>query len=601
MRTRSLSLGLAVLLALALAAPARATHESIQTLPVSGGSSTAFVGLADDGVATAAWSDTGAVKAATRQPDGFFGVPQTLIPANVSDFRFAEAPNGNAVIAYIGNLDEGELLVHFRSGSSGKFGSRQVLVADGAAAVAEFEVAVSNSGNAVVVWQDITDPLNPSIRAATSDATGAFGSAATIHQAPNLQNPKVDMDAQGSALAVWDFTSAAAENEIQTAAAPAGGSFGAVDTLEVLEQGPGSPDVAVNANGAAVVVWEDFTSPNQCAAQQTCSRDILEAAYGDVSGNFGGAQMITDPGIPTATGDQEAAIDDSGAAALLFSAVIDSTSGVYASVSDAVGTFPTAAPVALSPFGGVSGEVGARELEIAAGAGGFTAAWANNHDQNGQVNKVWQSSTSAGTFAAPHQISPDDDDSAFSVGGDRNGLGQAIATWVLLMDRNAPQVTPVAQGTPPVFGSESDDDFDGTSGDDIAYLLGGNDTYLGGGGNDSIYGGSGNDNLNGGAGGDLVDGGSGSDTTAGGDGNDTLLGRGGRDKLKGGGGTDTLKGGGGNDVLDGGGTSALRASGAAAATGREVINGGAGKDTCFKYSKRDVLKSCEVVKRKRAH
>jgi Ca2+-binding RTX toxin-like protein len=248
----------------------------------------------------------------------------------------------------------------------------------------------------------------------------------------------------------------------------------------------------------------------------------------------------------------------------------------------------------------VSGEVGAREFEIAAGAGEFTAVWANDHDQDGQVNETWRSSTSAGIFETPHQISPDDDDSAFSVGGDRNALGQTISVWLLFTDRIAPQVTPVAEGTPPAFGSESDDSLEGTGGDDVAYLLGGNDTYGGGGGNDSIYGGSGNDNLNGGTGSDLVDGGSGADTAAGGDGDDTLLGRGGGDKLKGGGGTDTLKGGGGNDVLDGGGVAALRASGAATSHGGELLIGGAGKDTCFRYSKKDVLKSCEIVK-KRAH
>ena len=601
MRSRALSVAAALTLLGAGALPAMATHDPIQTLPVFGGASQAFVGLADDGVATAVWGDTGAVKASTRPADGFFGAPQTLAPAHVSDIRFDEAPNGNAVIAYTGNLNEGELIAHYRSGSSGKFGPGQVLVADGAGAIFGLDLAVSDAGHAVAVWQDISDPLNPTIQAAVTNASGDFGAAATVHQAPGLQDPKVDVDAAGNALATWDFASAQATNEIQIATAPAGGAFGTMDTLEQLEQGPGQPDVAVNANGAAVIVWEDFTSITQCPSQGTCSRDILEAAYGNVSGVFGPSQMITDPGIPTATGDQEAAIDDSGKAALLYSAVVDSTSGVFAAVSDAAGTFTMGAN-ALSPFGGVSGDVGERELDISAGAGEFTAVWSNDHDQDGAVDETWRASTSSGVFEAPHQISPDDDDSTFSVHGDRNALGQSVATWVLYTDRNAPQVTPVAEGTPPAFGSESDDDLTGTDEDDVMHLLGGNDLYSGGDGNDSIYGDGGNDKLSGEGGSDLVDGGPGSDTANGGGGDDSLLGRGGGDELKGGTGDDTLKGGGGNDVLDGGGFgSATRASGASLTHGGELIIGGAGKDTCFKYSKQDVLKSCEIVKKKRAH
>ena len=592
--------GVVVLLVGALALPAWATHDPVQTLPVSGGASEVYVGLADDGVATAVWDDNGAVKAATRPSDDFFGAPQTLAPAYASDIRFDEAPNGNAVVAYIGLMSEGELIVHHRSGSDGSFGPAQVLVTDGAGSIVGFDVAASNSGNAVVVWQDTTDPLNPSIMAAISDAAGTFGAADTVHQAPNLQNPKVDMDAEGSALAVWDFTSAQAANEIQMASAPPGGPFGSVATLHQLVQGAGNPEVAVNSSGAAVVVWEDFTEPAQCPPRQTCSRDILEISYGTVNGTFAGAQMITNPTTPTATGDQEVAIDDSGKAAVLFSALINNTSALYASISDAAGNF-TAGYVTVSPFNAVESSLVARNFEIAAGAGEFTAFWGNDHDQDGTTDEAWQATTSGGSFGAPHQISPDDDDSVDYVHGDRNASGETVAAWQLFVDNYDAQVTPVASGTPPEFGSESDDNFSGSDGSDIVHLLGGNDTYTGGGGADSIFGESGNDTLNGESGDDLVDGGPGADSVAGGGGNDSLLGRGGGDRLKGGTGDDTLKGGGGNDVLDGGGISGLRASGAATSHTGEVIIGGAGKDTCFKYSKNDVLKSCEIVKRKRAH
>ena len=597
MRARALVVVAVMTVVGALALPAEATHEPIQTLPVSGGASEVYVGLADDGTATAVWDDNGAVKAATRPADNFFGVPQTLAPGYVSDIRFDEASNGNAVVAYIGGMAEGELIAHVRIGSSGPFGPAQVLVADGAGSIFGFDVAVSDAGHAAVVWQDIADPLNPSIVGATTSADGTFAAPETIHQAPNLQNPKMDMDATGNAIAVWDSTSAQTTNEIQMATAPAGSGFGPKTTFEVLEQGPANPDVGVNATGDTAVVWEDFTADNQCDLRQCPSRDILEAAYGNVDGTFGIRQEITDPTQPLATGDQEVAVDDSGTAAILFTATVNQTAGLFASISDAGGNWSSGVSTVSS-----AGSPEARNFEIAAGAGGFTAFWGNDHDQD-LTSEAWQSSASVGgSFGLAHQISPESPNDASMVVGDRDNNGGTTGAWITFVDDQVPQVTPVAQGTPPVFGSDSDDTATGTDGNDVVHLLGGNDTYFGGDGDDSIYGEEGNDDLKGEGGSDLVDGGPGSDTANGGGGDDSLLGRGGGDKLKGGTGDDTLKGGGGNDVLDGGGFgSASRASGASLIHGGELIIGGAGKDTCFKYSKQDVLKSCEIVKKKRAH
>ena len=591
MRARSLSVVVLVLLMGALAVPSWATHEPVQTLP--GQADEVYVGLADDGTATAVWDDVGAVKAATRGPDGFFGVPQTLESSLAGDIAFDESSNGNAVVAWSGGMPDGRLMVATRIGS-GAFGTPQVLVGPSGNAVTQVDVAVSDAGRATVVWQEAPEGADPAVRAALSNASGLFAAPTTVHQGLNLQGPKVDMDDLGNALLVWESS---ALEVIQLATAPAGGPYGSASNLKTLEQGPGAPDVAVNTTGAAVVAWKNATTPYpQCDTVRDCTpAPVLEAAYGNVSGSFGVTQAITDPTQPTSLGDHEVAIDDSGRAAILFTATLSNSSGVFGAVTDAFGAFSSGA-ITISPFAAS----GVDNFEIADGGDAFTAVWANDHDQDG-VGETWQATSSGGSFGAPHQVSPATVSGTSRAHGARNGIGQTIAGWID-SGNQAAQVMPVASGTPPAFGSDSDDNLNGTDEDDVVHLLGGNDTYAGGEGNDSIFGEAGNDTLKGEGGSDLVDGGPGSDTANGGVGDDSLLGRGGGDTLKGGPGDDTLKGGGGNDVLDGGGFgSATRASGAALTHGGEIIFGGAGKDTCFTYSRQDVLKSCEIVKKKRAH
>jgi len=150
-------------------------------------------------------------------------------------------------------------------------------------------------------------------------------------------------------------------------------------------------------------------------------------------------------------------------------------------------------------------------------------------------------------------------------------------------------------GPLPTFGTEGDDEVQGTNKDDVIVL---------GKGNDKSNGDDGNDKLNGQAGNDIVEGGLGNDRVVGGAGNDKLygdnaLGSGGgaarrytaaqdlNDVVLGGGGKDLVSGGGGNDRLVGG-------------PGLDVIKGGPGTDTCVFDRKEELKKSSECEKKARS-
>ncbi|HYP22721.1 MAG TPA: hypothetical protein VEV43_04035 [Actinomycetota bacterium] len=489
--------------------PAAATDDPVQSLSVYDlNSSLVYVGLDDAGTATAAWSEVGALTVARRPEGGKFVEPQTIATAHVSEASLDVAPNGKAVLAFSGGMVGGELMVAVRRNARGDFGRPQVLVPEGdPSRVVEPEAKVSESGRAVVVWTSETTGEPPSIMAALSDSAGSFGTPAAVATGPDVHNAQVDVDASGRAFAVWDHTEAGTPHEIVGAAAGTTGGFGAPQVLETLEQGPGAPDVAVNASGAAMVAHVDFTSEGEGE-----SRDKVEARYGSVNGTFGASQNVTDTSVPTAASEVEVAIDDGGRAAVLSSLTVRSEYGLYASVSDPSGSFAAGSLQAVSPHERVTGPgIPRRSYEIAAGGGEFTAFWVNDHD-DGTLNETWTATTANGTFGSAHQLSPEvEEDSPDRVHGARNADGDVAGAWLLFVDGMKAQVTPVSSGPDPIFGDDGDDTLTGTSAGEQIWAAKGNDSAKGGGGGDQIFGEQGRDTLVGGPGLDSFDGGPGRD------------------------------------------------------------------------------------------
>ena len=173
--------------------------------------------------------------------------------------------------------------------------------------------------------------------------------------------------------------------------------------------------------------------------------------------------------------------------------------------------------------------------------------------------------------------------------------------------------------------SNRDDEFVGSTNDDLIYGKKGNDIFAGRLGNDRLFGESGKDILYGDAGNDFLSGGSSSDILYGGVGEDTLYGGSSADKLYGGDdddklyggssadklygqeGDDYLKGHSGNDSLSGGdGDDYLRGGDDGdylygengddllkGEDGDDILTGGLGKDDLYGGSGNDVFKLTE--------
>lgn len=76
------------------------------------------------------------------------------------------------------------------------------------------------------------------------------------------QSPRVDYDAHGGGVAVWFEGSGATNMGLMASTRDAGGAWSAPTALSVPTANPGSPSLAVNHRGDAVVVWMDGTGPS---------------------------------------------------------------------------------------------------------------------------------------------------------------------------------------------------------------------------------------------------------------------------------------------------------------------------------------------------
>lgn len=116
---------------------------------------------------------------------------------------------------------------------------------------------------------------------------------------------------------------------------------------------------------------------------------------------------------------------------------------------------------------------------------------------------------------------------------------------------SGPQRPPLELATDEVviYGTASDEVFNGATGNDWIDGAGGNDTLSGDTGDDQIFGGDGDDTIYGGRGHDSIDGGEGNDWIDSGHEDDTIWGGGQRDTIFAGKGNDTVYGGLGRDTV----------------------------------------------------
>jgi tripartite motif-containing protein 71 len=247
----------------ARARTAAGTLSAVQTLSAAG--QDAFdpqVAVDADGDAVFAWvRSDGAnrrIQARARSADGALSGVQTVSAAGQDAFEpeVAVTPDGDAVFSWE-RSDGSNWRIQTRGRTAaGALSGVQTLSAAGLHG-SDGHVAVDADGNAVFAWER-SDRLQTRARSATGELSAVQNISAAGQGA---EEPEVDVDADGNAVFAWVRGD---DRRVQTRARSSEGTLSGIQTISAAGEGTWAtePQVAVDADGDAVLAWQRFDGTN---------------------------------------------------------------------------------------------------------------------------------------------------------------------------------------------------------------------------------------------------------------------------------------------------------------------------------------------------
>jgi hypothetical protein len=279
------------------------------------------------------------------------------------------------------------------------------------------QAAFDGDGDAVVVWPEPEGAIfDTVVQVAFKPAGGSFGAPVRV-SAPGSAtlNPQVAMNAAGDTVVVWErVVNEAFAVQVQAAVRPAGGTFSESANVSAVGLSLAEPRVAIDAAGTATVVW----------TQMTPATATIQAATRPAGGQFSPAVDLAsfESGGPFSRGGgAEVATNPAGETVAIWSRVDEADDAiVQAATRSAGGTF--FAPVDLSAPGR---SAGSPQVAIDA-AGNAVAVWTRFDGSTGVVQVAQRAAGEA--FSAPVDLS--------LVGGQAqapqvvvNAAGDAVVAW----------------------------------------------------------------------------------------------------------------------------------------------------------------------------
>jgi hypothetical protein len=243
-----------------------------------------------------------AVQAASKPAGGSWSAPVDISsPGEVTSFpKVALDDIGNATALWVKSehLDETSTHVYTTvqaaSKPAGGSWSAPVEIAGDAEAPG---LAVDAAGDATTVWWSFQKPSGLIVQAASKPAGGSWSAPVDI-SAPNGPDhllPQVSVNSDGDAVVVWESRDGIYYNT-QAASKPAGGSWSA--PVDISEAGTEEtfPQVALDAAGNATAVWERFNGTDYIVQAADFNEELVPGPPLTLDIEEGSGTVVTDPG-----------------------------------------------------------------------------------------------------------------------------------------------------------------------------------------------------------------------------------------------------------------------------------------------------------------
>ena len=178
---------------------------------------------------------------------------------NADSHQAAIDPNGNAVVVWR-RTDGATLRVQAQARTAGSFGPVHNVSGAGYTAGTP-QVAMDGSGNAIFVWSRL-DGSNFRIETRSLSTGGVLSAIQILMDAQEIGGaPQLAMDGNGTAIVVWSrYLNGYSRVQLRTRSVA--GALGATKTLTSGGGDASTPQVAVNAAGNGVIVWRRFDGLN---------------------------------------------------------------------------------------------------------------------------------------------------------------------------------------------------------------------------------------------------------------------------------------------------------------------------------------------------
>jgi len=256
-----------------------------------------------NGNALAVWSQFDGTRTnvwANRYTAGTGWGTATLIEAaagSIGDPQIAIDANGNALAVWRQYDGTRESIWANRYTAGTGWGTAALIESEAGTADSP-QIAIDANGNALAVWKQ-SDGTSYSVWANRYTAGTGWGTAALIetNNAGDVEDPRIAIDANGNALAVWAQYDGTRTN-IWANRYTAGAGWGTAALIESEARSAYSPQIAIDANGNALAVWRQYdgTRYNIWSNRYTAGTGWGTAALieTDNAGNAAGPQIVID-------------------------------------------------------------------------------------------------------------------------------------------------------------------------------------------------------------------------------------------------------------------------------------------------------------------
>jgi hypothetical protein len=298
-----------------------------------------------------------------------------------------------------------------RFGAGTGWETATLIETDNAGDASSPQVAVDAAGNTIAVWYQ-SDGTRNNIWANRFVSGIGWGTAALIEtdNAGSASFPQVAVDAEGNAIAVWWQYDGTRDN-IWANRFGAGTGWGTALLIETDNAGGASfPQVAVDASGNAIAVWNQFDGTRH---------NIWANRFGAGTG-WGTATLIETDNVSEASYPQ-VAVDAAGNAIAVWKQFDGTRYNIWANRFSAGTGWGTALLIETDNAGGASFPQVAVDAE-----GNAIAVWY----QFGTLVNIWANRFDAGTgWGTALLIETDDEEHAYRPQVAVDAAGNAIAVW----------------------------------------------------------------------------------------------------------------------------------------------------------------------------